>query len=34
MGIIYTASDFELNQDDGRIWVGQIESYKEGVIIE
>ena len=34
MGIIYTASDFELNQDDGRIWVGQIETYKEGVIIE
>ncbi len=34
MGIVYTASDFELNQDDGRIWVGQIETYKEGVIIE
>ncbi|MDD4755967.1 MAG: hypothetical protein PHG29_07790 [Prolixibacteraceae bacterium] len=34
MGIVYTASDFELNQDDGRIWVGQIETYKEGVIVE
>jgi len=34
MGIIYTASDFELNQDDGRIWVGQIETSIDGVIIE
>lgn len=34
MGIVYTASDFELNQDNGRIWVGEIYSYKDGVIIE
>lgn len=34
MGIVYTAADFELNQDDGRIWVGEIYGYKEGVIIE
>jgi hypothetical protein len=34
MGIVYTASDFELNQDNGRIWVGQIETYKDGVIID
>lgn len=34
MGIIYTASDFELNQDNGRIWVGEIVSYKDGVVIE
>jgi hypothetical protein len=34
MGIVYTASDFELNQGDGRIWVGQIGTYKEGIIVE
>ncbi|MFA6401784.1 MAG: hypothetical protein WCX31_09195 [Salinivirgaceae bacterium] len=34
MGIVYTASDFNLNQDDGRIWVGQIDTHKEGIIIE
>ncbi len=34
MGIVYTVTDFELNQDDGRIWIGQIGTYKEGIIIE
>ena len=34
MGIVYTATDFELNQNDGRIWVGEISSYKDGVIID
>jgi len=34
MGIVYTASNFELNQDNGRIWVGEIYSYKNGVIKE
>ena len=34
MGIVYTASDFELNQDNGRIWVGEIISYKDGIVIE
>lgn len=34
MGIVYTASNFELIQDNGRIWVGEIYSYKNGVIKE
>ena len=34
MGIVYTASEFELNQDNGRIWVGQIYTNKDGIIIE
>jgi hypothetical protein len=33
MGIVYTATEFELNQDDGRIWVGEIYCYKDGVTI-
>lgn len=32
MGIVYTAANFELNQNDGRIWVGEIFSYKDLVI--
>lgn len=32
MGIVYTAAEFELNQDKGRIWVGQIYTYKDGII--
>lgn len=34
MGIVYTAADFDLNQDNGRIWVGEIEVSKAGIIIE
>jgi hypothetical protein len=34
MGIVYTASDFELNQKNGRIWVGEIICYKNGIMIE
>jgi hypothetical protein len=34
MGIVYTASEFELNQDNGRIWVGQIYADKNGIIIK
>jgi hypothetical protein len=34
MGIVYTASDFELNQNNGRIWVGEINSYKSVVVVE
>lgn len=34
MGIIYTANDFELNQDNGRIWVGEIYGYKDGIKIK
>ena len=34
MGIVYTASAFELNQVNGRIWVGEIISYKDGIMIE
>lgn len=34
MGVVYTASDFNLNQNNGRIWVGQIYMYKDGIIVE
>ena len=34
MGIVYTASEFELNQENGRIWVGQIYADKNGIIIK
>ncbi|MCG8700030.1 MAG: hypothetical protein MI922_18385 [Bacteroidales bacterium] len=32
-GVYYTA-EFELNQEDGRVWVGEIHAYKEGFIVE
>ena len=34
MGIVYTASDFELNQNKGRIWVGEINCTKNDIIVE
>lgn len=34
MGIVYTATEFELNQENGRIWVGQIYSYKDAITVE
>lgn len=34
MGIVYTATEFELNQDNGRIWVGEIYDYKDGITLE
>jgi hypothetical protein len=33
-GIVYTANEFELNQENGRIWVGELQAYKDGIIIE
>ena len=33
-GIVYTADEFELNQENGRIWVGEIQAYKDGIIIK
>lgn len=34
MGIVYTAADFELDQKNGRIWVGEILAYKNKVLVE
>lgn len=34
MGIVYTATEFELNQANGRIWVGQIYSCKDAITVE
>jgi hypothetical protein len=31
-GIVYTAEDFQLNQRNGRIWVGDVYAYKVAVI--
>jgi hypothetical protein len=33
MAIVYTATEFELNQDNGRIWVGEIYDYINGIIV-
>lgn len=34
MGIVYTATEFELNQDNGRVWVGEIYAFKDEIIVE
>lgn len=34
MGIVYTAADFELDQKNGRIWVGEIVACKDNVLVE
>lgn len=33
MGIVYTANDFDLNQEHGRIWVGEVLTYKNFILL-
>ncbi|MFA9392017.1 MAG: hypothetical protein ACERKD_19565 [Prolixibacteraceae bacterium] len=34
MGIVYTASEFDLDQKKGRVWVGELYAVKDGIMVE